>query len=77
VVVNKTKTTGTALVVLADYFLVELQGFEPWTSCMPCKRSSQLSYSPVIYKRKHYQILRCVTRLMELEDDDEGPSQAG
>jgi hypothetical protein len=26
--------------------LVELQGLEPWTSCMPCRRSSQLSYSP-------------------------------
>ena len=26
---------------------VELGGFEPPTSCMPCKRSSQLSYSPV------------------------------
>ena len=26
--------------------LVELQGLEPWTFCMPCRRSSQLSYSP-------------------------------
>ena len=26
--------------------LVELQGLEPWTSSMPWKRSSQLSYSP-------------------------------
>ena len=25
---------------------VELMGLEPTTSCMPCKRSSQLSYSP-------------------------------
>ena len=27
--------------------LVELRGLEPLTSCMPCKRSSQLSYSPI------------------------------
>ena len=27
--------------------LVELQGLEPWTSSMPWKRSSQLSYSPL------------------------------
>ena len=26
--------------------MVELQGLEPWTSSMPWKRSSQLSYSP-------------------------------
>ena len=25
---------------------VELMGLEPTTSCMPCKHSSQLSYSP-------------------------------
>jgi hypothetical protein len=28
-------------------FVVELIGLEPTTSCMPCKRSSKLSYSPV------------------------------
>lgn len=28
--------------------MVELQGLEPWTSSMPWKRSSQLSYSPTI-----------------------------
>ena len=27
-------------------FFVEIRGFEPRTSCMPCKRSSQLSYTP-------------------------------
>ena len=27
-------------------FVVEIRGFEPRTSCMPCKRSSQLSYTP-------------------------------
>ncbi len=32
---------------------VELMGLEPTTSCMPCKRSSQLSYSPA--KRELYQ----------------------
>ena len=25
---------------------VEVVGFEPRTSCMPCKRSNQLSYTP-------------------------------
>ncbi len=28
--------------------MVEVRGFEPLTSCMPCKRSSQLSYTPKI-----------------------------
>ena len=28
------------------FVMVELRGLEPLTSCMPCKRSSQLSYSP-------------------------------
>ena len=28
--------------------VVEIIGFEPMTSCMPCKRSSQLSYTPII-----------------------------
>ena len=27
---------------------VEIIGFEPMTSCMPCKRSSQLSYTPIM-----------------------------
>ncbi len=35
---------------------VELMGLEPTTSCMPCKRSSQLSYSPV--RDLVYQIKR-------------------
>ncbi len=26
--------------------VVEIRGLEPRTSCMPCKRSSQLSYIP-------------------------------
>jgi hypothetical protein len=26
---------------------VEKMGLEPTTSCMPCKRSSQLSYIPI------------------------------
>ena len=30
----------------AACLLVELMGLEPMTSCMPCKRSSQLSYNP-------------------------------
>ena len=28
--------------------LVESGGLEPPTSCMPCKRSSQLSYDPIL-----------------------------
>ncbi len=28
--------------------MVELKGLEPLASCMPCKRSSQLSYSPTV-----------------------------
>jgi hypothetical protein len=30
------------------FTLVELQGLKPWTSSMPWKRSSQLSYSPLM-----------------------------
>jgi hypothetical protein len=29
------------------FIFVEVDGVEPTTSCMPCKRSSQLSYTPV------------------------------
>jgi len=29
------------------HLVVELEGFEPSTSCMPCKRSAELSYSPM------------------------------
>ncbi len=29
---------------------VEKMGFEPTTSCMPCKRSSQLSYIPSLWR---------------------------
>ena len=28
------------------WFYLEVRGIEPLTSCMPCKRSSQLSYTP-------------------------------
>ena len=28
------------------FLFVEVRGVEPLTSCMPCKRSSQLSYTP-------------------------------
>ncbi len=34
--------------------MVELTGLEPVTSCMPCKRSSKLSYSPR-FSRSIYQ----------------------
>ncbi len=30
----------------AEFLLVDPRGLEPLTSCMPCKRSSQLSYGP-------------------------------
>ena len=30
---------------------MEIVGFEPTASCMPCKRSSQLSYTPGIFSR--------------------------
>ena len=30
------------------YKFVEVRGVEPLTSCMPCKRSSQLSYTPIL-----------------------------
>ena len=33
-------------------FFVEIIGVEPMTSCMPCKRSSQLSYTPLYFERK-------------------------
>ena len=29
-------------------FTMEMRGLEPLTSCMPCKRSSQMSYTPAI-----------------------------
>ena len=32
-----------------NWIVVEKMGLEPTTSCMPCKRSSQLSYIPIIY----------------------------
>ena len=39
------------------YFLtVEIVGIEPTTSCMPCKRSSQLSYTPKI-KIQRYMLV--------------------
>lgn len=40
------------------FYVVELQGLEPWTSSMPWKHSSQLSYSPVpIYSSKNSPLL--------------------
>lgn len=36
------------------FFMVELQGFEPWTSPMPWARSSQLSYSPLFFAADLY-----------------------
>jgi phage head maturation protease len=37
--------------------VVEIVGVEPTTSCMPCKRSSQLSYTPFFSKWDKYTIL--------------------
>ena len=56
-------------------FMVKLQGLEPWTFCMPCRRSSQLSYSPAIYKTKLYQNSGPVARLMEMQKDGGSPGQ--
>jgi hypothetical protein len=36
------------------FSLVELQGLEPWTSSMPWKRSSQLSYSPKFISQNYF-----------------------
>ena len=41
---------------------VEIIGFEPMTSCMPCKRSSQLSYTPE--GRKYTHALRLAIRMV-------------
>jgi hypothetical protein len=35
-------------------YYVEIIGFEPMTSCMPCKRSSQLSYTPFFRRGSKY-----------------------
>ena len=41
---GKQKTTEISVVRVGDFeFPVENIGVEPMTSCMPCKRSSQLS----------------------------------
>jgi hypothetical protein len=41
------RTKKSPNVHVQAFYLVELQGLEPWTSSMPWKRSSQLSYSPM------------------------------
>lgn len=30
-----------------DFCLVGVQGFEPWTSCTPCKRATSLRHTPL------------------------------
>ncbi len=41
---------------------VEIIGFEPMTSCMPCKRSSQLSYTPILEEEAN------IRRMVELRN---------
>ena len=41
-------------------YFVEIIGFEPMTSCMPCKRSSQLSYTPILEEEAN------IRRMVEL-----------
>lgn len=40
------KGCKTLIIKHLQPFEVEVRGFEPLASCMPCKRSSQLSYTP-------------------------------
>gem|GEM_PF-5271515 len=40
------ETTKAATADSDGFLFVEIIGVEPMTSCMPCKRSSQLSYTP-------------------------------
>ena len=40
-------TFSNLLIINQIEKVVEVDGFEPTTSCMPCKRSSQLSYTPI------------------------------
>ncbi len=47
--------TGAAFSYMCSV-VVELQGLEPWTSSMPWKRSSQLSYSPTPNNSNEYSI---------------------
>ena len=32
-----------------DFFMVGTRGFEPPTSCTPCKRSTRLNYVPILF----------------------------
>ena len=54
----------------SDFFsevaFMEMRGLEPLTSCMPCKRSSQMSYTP---KRFHQYILDCFFCQAENEEN--------
>ena len=43
--------------VLKHSNLVEKMGLEPTTSCMPCKRSSQLSYIPGTSAKVKFSLL--------------------
>jgi hypothetical protein len=45
---SKTKIPQTSGFRCLREKVVEIIGFEPMTSCMPCKRSSQLSYTPIL-----------------------------
>ena len=45
--------------------LVEVRGFEPRTPCMPCKYSSQLSYTPIFAKKKRRCFLNAAAKIIE------------
>ncbi len=44
------------------FYLVGTRGFEPPTSCTPCKRSTRLNYVPMMYiiqnNKRHLVLLR-------------------
>gem|GEM_PF-7127853 len=51
---------------------LEMIGLEPTTSCMPCKRSSQVSYTPVfIYYNKISGVLSRMRRTVNTAELDQ------
>ena len=48
--------------MLLERYLVGLHGLEPWTPCMSCRCSNQLSYSPK--KEAHYKQMGAIAQLL-------------